>query len=166
MTSPSVSDIYMRARPMNSGCIEFQGAISSSTGYGKIRFEGKPVDTHRATWIAAHGPIPAGMYVCHTCDNRKCIRLTHLFLGTHSDNMKDAARKGRLPENFKRGSASPSAKLTEAQVIAIYDAVHRGESTKALALKYGTTHQRVSAIRYRQTWRDLLDRHFPLQSTG
>jgi hypothetical protein len=53
------------------------------------------VYAHRLAWEEANGPIPAGMYVCHTCDVPACVNVEHLFLGSQSDNMKDMAAKGR-----------------------------------------------------------------------
>ena len=50
---------------------------------------------HRQEWIMANGSIPEGMCVLHHCDTPACYELTHLFLGTHADNMADAAAKGR-----------------------------------------------------------------------
>jgi len=50
---------------------------------------------HRVVFEECHGPIPDGMYVCHTCDNPPCINIDHLFLGTPRDNMLDKVAKGR-----------------------------------------------------------------------
>lgn|SRR5574339_344391 len=51
---------------------------------------------HRLIYKKYRGPLKAGQEICHKCDRRGCINPSHLFQGTHSDNMKDARRKGRL----------------------------------------------------------------------
>jgi hypothetical protein len=86
--------------PNERGCREWQGA-RQPTGYGEITVNGKSATTHRLAWELAHGPIPTGMCVCHHCDNPPCCEPSHLFLGTHKDNMQDAAKKGRWPHQKK-----------------------------------------------------------------
>lgn len=66
------------------------------TGYGRFWLTGREVYSHRFAWEMAHGAIPVGMSVCHTCDNPSCVRSDHLFLGTQKDNMADAKAKGRI----------------------------------------------------------------------
>jgi hypothetical protein len=72
------------------GCLD-------SHGYGKISYGGRTkfIRAHVASWIACHGPVPEGLNVLHKCDIPSCIRPSHLFLGTHDDNMRDKAIKGR-----------------------------------------------------------------------
>lgn len=36
-------------------------------------------------------------YACHHCDNGRCFRPTHLFVGTSADNAQDCINKGRRP---------------------------------------------------------------------
>jgi len=74
-------------------CVEWTGW--TGRGYGLIRICGKCYRVHRLAWQEKHGPIPAGLFVCHRCDNPSCFNVRHLFLGTQSDNMSDAAAKGR-----------------------------------------------------------------------
>lgn len=74
-------------------CRLFHGATIK--GYGVRRRKGRNHLRHRDAWIEANGPIPDGLFVLHHCDVRNCYEPMHLFLGTNTDNMRDAARKGR-----------------------------------------------------------------------
>jgi hypothetical protein len=78
-------------------CWEFTKGLSGA-GYGTLRMTlGNRVEVlaHRVSYILHNGPIPERLEVCHICDNPSCCNPTHLFLGTHGDNMQDKMRKGR-----------------------------------------------------------------------
>ena len=67
---------------------------------------------HRIAWIISYGEIPAGMVICHRCDNRACVKLDHLFIGTPQDNVKDMLAKGRY--NYEKNKMARS-KTAEAK---------------------------------------------------
>src|SRR5882757_2976958 len=76
-------------------CWEWIGAIKPDLGYGRMYVNKKPVYPHRFSYELHFGPIPKGLYVCHTCDNRSCVRPEHLFIGSAKDNTRDMIKKGR-----------------------------------------------------------------------
>lgn len=67
-----------------------------SRGYGRFFLAGKSARAHRIAWQLANGEaVPAGMIVCHSCDNPPCVNPSHLWLGTGTDNYADMVQKGR-----------------------------------------------------------------------
>lgn len=67
---------------------------TSSDGYGRISRNGVRQGAHRIAYELVNGPIKDGLFACHHCDIKKCVRPSHIFLGTQKDNMQDWTRKG------------------------------------------------------------------------
>lgn len=73
------------------------GTSGKKGGYGAIRLPGRKGGkhgAHRVSWFIAYGYMP-DLHVLHKCDNKKCVRPSHLFLGTNQDNINDKVAKGR-----------------------------------------------------------------------
>jgi hypothetical protein len=142
---------------IGDGCWEYTEA-RSKTGYGQFQVgPRRQAQAHRFSWLLAHGPIPPGMCVCHSCDNPACVRPTHLWLGTHAENMADMTRKGRQAKgdrvHVSIGSSNGNAKLTEDTVRDIRARLAAGEQQRALAAAYGASQSTIGLIARRITWR-------------
>lgn len=77
------------------GCWLWQGAVFKNTGYGQVQIGKTPHLTHRVAYELTYGKIPDGKFVLHKppCNNRRCVRTDHLYIGTHQDNMDDMVRR-------------------------------------------------------------------------
>lgn len=115
-------------------------------GYGFFRVGSKMELAHRVSWVLLNGQIPADLWVLHKCDNRLCVNPAHLFLGTHADNMRDMAAKGRGKSNPHAGTSSKWAKLTDADVLSAIRRVAAGESRRAVAKSFGVDESSIRRI--------------------
>lgn len=149
-----IEDRFWEQVAKSDGCWLWTGT-TGTRGYGQIKrrlaFNHKiVVAAHRVSWELHFGPIPPGLFVCHKCDVRACVRPDHLFLGTGSDNVQDMLRKGRWAR-ITHGMA----KITAAQVTEIRDLVANGGARREVAAQYGISHNQISAIVTRKSWRQV-----------
>lgn len=104
--------------------------------------------THISLALAGR-PRPGDAHACHTCDNPQCVNPAHLWWGTLTDNNRDMHAKGRWKRMEMKGEKSPTAKLTEADVLEIRAS---DKYQYVLAREYGVTQAMISRIMRRLAW--------------
>jgi predicted XRE-type DNA-binding protein len=105
--------------------------------------------SHRLAWIAANGPIPAGMLVLHKCDTPSCVNAEHHFLGDYAANAADMAAKGRVAHGSRSGRAKLNAEEVR-EIVALLSA--GGMTQEQIGQLFGVTQATVSRIACRQNW--------------
>lgn len=157
----------MRKVSKSTGCWNWTGALDAK-GYGRfsVGASHKPDGTRRNSMLAAHrfayeahvGEIPTAndfgrVCVLHSCDNPRCVRPDHLFLGSLADNVRDMDRKGRRVNAQPRGSKHPAAVLTEEKVRSIFT-LHRthGITQAQLSRDFGVCKATVNHIFTGRLW--------------
>ena len=92
----------------------------------------------------------------HTCDNKRCVRPSHLFAGVALDNSKDMIRKGRKERGESVvGSAAERLILTEADIIPIRDRYAAGETCKQIAKDFPCTPDNILAVVRGKSWKHI-----------
>jgi HNH endonuclease len=153
MTDRDVTRFRAKVGPLESnGCRRWLAGCFKG-GYGGFRLLGVTEYAHRIAYYLATGKQPGDLDVLHSCDTPACVSEAHLTPGTHDDNMKDAARKGRLNPGEKHGMA----KLTENDVRAIRKKFRQGRTRKSLAAEYGVTPYNIGDIVNYKTWKHVKD---------
>lgn len=123
-------------------------------GYGCLEINSKLISAHRFSWAIHFGHIPQKLFVLHKCDNKKCVRPDHLFLGNASDNNKDRANKNRSWR--PKGTLHPNAKLDEERVLKIRDLYKTSQfSQRELARKFDISQALVWRIVQNKYWKHL-----------
>lgn len=134
---------------VGDGCWDWAGSLMPN-GYGQMSVIPWPKKeyAHRIAFTLTNGLVPEGMDVCHSCDNRRCVRPSHLWLGTRADNLQDMVRKGRST----MGARNSQAKLRTKDVLAILAASAAGESKHQLAASFGVAPGHITQILSGRRW--------------
>lgn len=140
--------------PEGDACWEWHPDFLNQSGYGDICIGASHILAHRMSFVLFNGREPWA-FVCHHCDNPRCVNPDHFFEGTNKENIQDCVRKGRM--NDRRGEKNIKAKLTTEQVLAIRaaDVSSRSAITK-LRLYYGVDDSTIRFILEGKTWKHLL----------
>lgn len=136
--------------PEGGGCLVWTRSRIRG-GYGQLKIGGRVLRAHRVAFELWNGPIPVGVFVCHSCDNPPCCNPDHLFIGTAADNVADMLAKGR--GQSATGARNYQAKLTPEIVNEARRAHLAGASGRALARQYGVSHPTMQALLTGHTWR-------------
>jgi len=151
-----------------------------SAGYGMIFFDNKTYKVHRFIYLNKVSEIPHGMLILHSCDTPSCNEISHLRLGTHSDNAHDKVMRGRcksptgnahgsktcpgrlpsgdnhfsrkFPEKLRRGTANNKAKFTDSDVLNIRGLHQRGETVTFLGARFGVHRETIRRLINKKTW--------------
>lgn len=133
---------------------------STARGYGQFGLgDGTLTRAHRYAWSLANGPVPEGLWVLHSCDNRPCCNAAHLFVGTRQANVDDMCSKRRhwahKGMSGNQGIRNGRAKLVDADVLRIRERFARGESQSRIALDFPVGRIKIGHIVRRESWTHL-----------
>lgn len=145
-----LSEFWKRYVATESGCWEWT-AGRYRRGYGVV---GKHGYAHRVAWELTHGvTLRTDEEVCHRCDNPPCINPSHLFLGTHEDNLRDARKKGHTVVGGVKLEGHRGLRLGPEDVRAIRVRLASGELPSRIVPDYGVSLTTICRIRQGHTWR-------------
>lgn len=90
-----VERVLSQIKVVETGCWVWQGRVGT-WGYGSFPYSGKDRNLHRMFYqVVNKVQLDRWQLVMHKCDQRLCLNLAHLRIGTPSENVEDAANKGR-----------------------------------------------------------------------
>lgn len=150
LTTKQLKSFWSKVDVCPNYCWEWTASLCK--GYGQAYFSTKKIYAHRAAWLIHYGYSEEykNSFVCHKCDNPKCVNPEHLFLGTPRENMLDAKHKGRL----LRGEQIKQSKLTEEQVLYIKTLVGQ-VSQREIGRMFGVSPGTIYYIHKGINWKHL-----------
>lgn len=135
-----------------NGCWEWT-AVLNEAGYGVFGVPGGIDRAHRISWRLKFGAIDAGMFICHKCDNRKCVNPDHLFQGSPRDNVLDMRSKGRMvaPPTM-RGESNCRNRFSVEDVVQMRSEYRAGASIREICGRVGAWYNTVKRIVLHESW--------------
>lgn len=158
-------------------CWVWNGGLNCN-GYGIFHNNRRVWLAHRVAYFLFLNIDPKDFLVCHHCDNKPCVKPTHLFLGSHQDNHDDSVQKNRhshgsthrsvtCPESILRGESHGYAKLTDEQVMKIRTLYSTGLYSQSTIANAFSVHQVTIALIVKgRTWKHLPIIPFPARKGG
>lgn len=146
----------------NAGCWNWTGATNGK-GYGQFSLNGKTILAHHFLLLDR---LEKGKEACHHCDNPSCVRPSHIFIGTRSDNMQDCVKKGRhksvgiqnansFRKIWHKGETNHAHKLTEAQARQAKECPRKRGAATRMAKEFGVSLTVICDIRDGKRWTHL-----------
>lgn len=123
------------------GCLEWTGVYSGSKRdkNGSPRWGRESV--RRKVYRLSIGEIPNNMVVKTTCNNRRCVRQSHMYLITKDEF------KGILSNRASHGESHYKTTLTDADLYQIKELhFHQGISKRSIAKQYNVAHSTIIRI--------------------
>lgn len=134
--------------PKHNGCWIWLGAKTTG-GYGIVTINGKNYQAHTLSYEWANkNKVPKGFVLLHTCDNKNCVRDTHLSPGTQIENIKDRVSKDRSAKGKNNGRA----RLKKKDIKKIKSLRNKGMTESAIAKLFGVGRSTISHILKNRTW--------------
>lgn len=119
--------------------------------YGTATLNGQTIPAHRfSAYFFLNFDLNSEFFICHKCDNKRCVNPHHLFVGTCADNMQDLVNKDKQ----RRGTQINTNRLTEKQVNEIKKLYTTGKySWKNLGILFNVSKPTIGAILKKRNWK-------------
>lgn len=147
-TKPAHIRFLSKFERMGNGCWIWKACVDKD-GYGIFSANRQKISAHRYSYFLAHGELPVGKLVCHTCDTPSCVNPGHLFAGTFQENEDDCISKGR----HSRGSGQHLAKLKESDIPRIKAMRASGMQFTQIAAEFGMSRTSIASAVRGETWK-------------
>jgi hypothetical protein len=145
-------DRWLSKVKKTDACWIWEGTLNRKYGAFRRFIDGKWVmyKAHRYAYEYFKGEIPCKIFVCHSCDNPKCVNPEHLWLGTQQDNIADKMQKGRHIVGLKKKGTNLNMEIAQ-QIRECF----KTEKLKypAIAKMFDTNTSQVCRIINNQIWK-------------